>query len=972
MTYEGYYNEHVRHILSNVHRHLNSNPDKTFIWAEVSFFKLWWETQPLNIKEDVKRMVKSGQWEFVGGGWVQNDEAAASLDVVIGQVSAGHEYLLKHFGVRPRIGWQIDPFGHSSLTPTIFAQVGYQALVLNRIHHQLKGTYIRDSDLEFIWRPSPTLGDATQIFAHVLHTHYSAPIGFDWEEHSTPINEHNLEGQSQHLVNILKERSRAYRTNQLMVPWGDDFKFQNADIQYDNMGKLIEHINSNIDKYHVKIQYSTLSRYFDAVKNMVESGIPHKVEFSAYYGDFFPYADNEDSYWTGYYTTRPQLKGMHRHALSVLRSAEMLYVLGRTEAHGAQVPWDHLFRKLQTARWDNSLVAHHDGITGTSRSNVVDDYSGKLRNSIGNSRSVMADMCKILLSKKGNTDLQLEIGHLNWDLRGNVGTTAMVFHNSLGWERSQFVAHVVKSRDLYVTGPMGNVVPSQIVPIWTDAGLKPEDDKFLIYFPVGPVPPLALSSYFLEKSTTTSKKAEVSTYMTYLRDYNAGLHAKTKNLSPIQHFSISNDFLKIEFEHGVPTRITQKATGDVMKFSVALWQYSTQRSGAYLFRSESRPPTKLSEQPIRVQVVEGPVLSEVKMFFNSDNSITLRLYNNIDREIGKLVEISHTITPVGSNTEIVARYTSDVKQDNDDGVFYTDNGLELLQRKLRAGSDTRPEANYYPVQSTVALKGETHQMNVLVRQPAGATLIGSDTLEVMLHRKLEQDDGRGLAEAVRDMTTITNVHWLLWDSIEISRAIRPRIALQLEHPLRMMHSNQFSRSDWDKQYKMEYKPLVAPIPPRVHIQDFRSRDGVSDEAVLRFVQLEPTDPVTATPEVIDINSLLTDFNLKATRAVTISLNNEPGKAFKRVIHDYPLSGKLLQALDGPSLAPVAKGASQNSAEAGVFLSQSALDKMKKDKEKEKEKPAVKAPNVEQEAHRQAKRPNSQEGPKKNSKRRTSI
>jgi len=33
---------------------------------------------------------------------------------------------------------QIDPFGHSSLTPSVFAKAGFDALVINRIHFDLK------------------------------------------------------------------------------------------------------------------------------------------------------------------------------------------------------------------------------------------------------------------------------------------------------------------------------------------------------------------------------------------------------------------------------------------------------------------------------------------------------------------------------------------------------------------------------------------------------------------------------------------------------------------------------------------------------------------------------------------------------------------------------------------------------------------------------------------------------------------
>ena len=48
-----------------------------------------------------------GQIEFVNGGWVQNDEASPDPVSLIGQMTTGHEYLLKNFGTAPRIAWQI-------------------------------------------------------------------------------------------------------------------------------------------------------------------------------------------------------------------------------------------------------------------------------------------------------------------------------------------------------------------------------------------------------------------------------------------------------------------------------------------------------------------------------------------------------------------------------------------------------------------------------------------------------------------------------------------------------------------------------------------------------------------------------------------------------------------------------------------------------------------------------------------------
>ena len=60
-------------------------------------------------------------------------------------------------------------------------------------------------------------------------------------------------------------------------------------------------------------QFGTLSDYFDALykKMEVEPGA-RPPGFPVLSGDFFSYADREDHYWTGYYTSRPFYKSLDR------------------------------------------------------------------------------------------------------------------------------------------------------------------------------------------------------------------------------------------------------------------------------------------------------------------------------------------------------------------------------------------------------------------------------------------------------------------------------------------------------------------------------------------------------------------------------------------------------------------------------------------------------------------------------------
>lgn len=54
----------------------------------------------------------------------------------------------------PKIGWQIDPFGHSRENAAIMAKMGFDGLFLGRIDYQDKVTRNYNRAFEMLWHTS--------------------------------------------------------------------------------------------------------------------------------------------------------------------------------------------------------------------------------------------------------------------------------------------------------------------------------------------------------------------------------------------------------------------------------------------------------------------------------------------------------------------------------------------------------------------------------------------------------------------------------------------------------------------------------------------------------------------------------------------------------------------------------------------------------------------------------------------------
>jgi lysosomal alpha-mannosidase len=82
---------------------------------------------------------------------------------------------------------------------------------------------------------------------------------------------------------------------------------------------MIKYYNENLGaEFNIKLIYSTPSMYIDSLAE-------EQIEWPTKYDDIFPYADDKDSYWTGYFSSRANDKGYMRTVSHHLHSSNKLF-----------------------------------------------------------------------------------------------------------------------------------------------------------------------------------------------------------------------------------------------------------------------------------------------------------------------------------------------------------------------------------------------------------------------------------------------------------------------------------------------------------------------------------------------------------------------------------------------------------------------------------------------------------------------
>eukprot|EP01079_Euglenida_sp_SAG-EU17-18_P010784 gene10784-1960_t len=435
----------VKRIYDTVVEALSQSPTRRFISVEMAFFSKWWDGASDGQRAQAQQLVKAGQLQFIVGGWTMQDEACTSYDANIDQMTEGHLWIRSLFGedAVPRIGWQIDPFGHSSVCHRHFGEMGFHSTVLDRIWYKLKDQLEANRSLSFVWNTSPNL--PSEIFTHSLdHWMYTTAVsGMGWDSGSAPVTNETVKALADRFVDNIHTRRGWSLTENVLYPWGTDFQHFDAVKDFENMDKLLAYVNANSD-YGVDVRYATLGEYF-AAETKQDVQWPERDS-----QDFFPYEDYPHSWWSGYYSSRSAQKGYIRTRAALLRAVEQLHALHSSPSTEADAS------SIQSLRIANAVNTHHDAVSGTSEPWVVKMYLDMLSDASAQAQQVAATNLAQLsgLSQLGFEEPPYTPGE--W--------TEALFYNSLGWNVTRIVSLTVPAQFGWdVVDSAGNAVPFDVL-----------------------------------------------------------------------------------------------------------------------------------------------------------------------------------------------------------------------------------------------------------------------------------------------------------------------------------------------------------------------------------------------------------------------------------------------------------------------------------------------------------------------------
>ncbi|RXN21450.1 epididymis-specific alpha-mannosidase isoform X1 [Labeo rohita] len=243
---------------------------------------------------------------------------------------------------------------------------------------------------------------------------------------------------------------------------------------------------------------------------------------------------------------------------------------------------------------------------------------------------------------------------------------------------------------------------------------------------------------------------------------------------------------------------------------------------------------------VAMEIVPGKVVSEIRQYFYREEKDTNHTYSVVTRVPvgfeGQLacfrLEQSYKVGPLEMNRETVFRTRTSLK--NNRTLFTDNNGYQMMKRTYKTFVNNTIARNYYPMVRAAYIEDDSSRVVFLSERAHGVASLSQGQLEVMLHRRLwnNQEWNLGYNLTLNDSSVVRPVLWMMLGSPSALSSVYQQEALELQH-----------------------RPVVMPIDqPRG-----QRKSGIDfDRILLRITHLyeEGEDPVLSQPTTINLKDVM--------------------------------------------------------------------------------------------------------------------
>ncbi|MEU4565232.1 glycoside hydrolase family 38 C-terminal domain-containing protein [Micromonospora sp. NPDC023956] len=329
---EGY--QEARATFRSAVQRIEEYPDFVFTCDSIGYLA-WVEEHDPELFADLRRLVRAGRFEIVGGWWVEPDCNIPGGEGFVRHALYSQRFLADRFGVMATIGCNVDPFGQNATIPQLLTKSGMDGYA-----------FMRPQPHEAAL-PGPTFwwhaADGSRVLAYRIPHEYCSPEGY----------------LGTHVTKALAQLP--HTTEPLMCFYG---------VGNHGGGPTRANIESIIDldrsDQYPRLVFSTVRAFFDA----------------AAAGDDLPeYVGEIQPHGVGCYSAHSGIKQLIRQTEHALQAAEKWAAVADAVAGLPRVT-----DELEHA-WRQVLLNHfHDTAAGTALPSAYEDA----RDQLGEARAIAA------------------------------------------------------------------------------------------------------------------------------------------------------------------------------------------------------------------------------------------------------------------------------------------------------------------------------------------------------------------------------------------------------------------------------------------------------------------------------------------------------------------------------------------------------------------------------------------------------